>query len=76
MSIKINNTTVIDDNRNFSNVGILTVGSGSSTITFGKGNSPIIIGTGVTIGFGTVNGDIIISGILTAANFSIPLSIS
>jgi hypothetical protein len=44
MTVNIGGTVVIDGDKNFSNVGILTVGSGSSTITFGKGDSPMIIG--------------------------------
>ena len=75
MTVNIGGTVVIDGDKNFSNVGILTVGSGSSTITFGKGDSPMIIGTGVTIGFGTVHGELRLSGIVTAGQLSTPLSV-
>ena len=74
MTVNIGGTVVIDGDKNFSNVGILTVGSGSSTITFG-GDSPMIIGSGVTIGFGTVHGELRLSGIVTAAQLSTPLSV-
>lgn len=75
MTVNIGGTVVIDGDKNFSNVGILTVGAASSTITFGKGDSPIVVGVGVTIGFGTVHGDLRLSGIITASGLNLPLSV-
>lgn len=74
MAIKINNTTVIDDNRNISSVGVATIGSGSSITTI-NGNTGIVnVGTGITIN--GVSGNISIAGTLTAAGFNIPVSIT
>ena len=72
MAIQINDINVIDDDRNFSNVGILTVGSGSSMISV-KSNSDFIIGIGATINGNA--GNISIAGTITAARLSIPLSL-
>ena len=72
MAIKVGGTTVIDDSRNFSNIGIVTVGSGSSTISM-KSNADFIIGIGATIN-GNV-GNISIAGTITASRLSIPLSL-
>lgn len=72
MAIKVSGTTVIDDGRNFSNVGIMTVGSGSSAVVL-ESDSQFMVGAGVTFDGNT--GDIIISGTFTAAGLSIPLSL-
>ena len=58
MAIKISGTTVIDDSRNFSNVGIMTAGSGSSAISVNS-SSNFSVGVGVTL-TGS-NGDISIA---------------
>jgi hypothetical protein len=69
MAIKINNTTVIDNNRNISSVGVATIGSGSS-ITRINGNTGIVnVGTGVTIN--GITGNISIAGILTATSINV-----
>lgn len=74
MAIKISGTTVIDDNRNISSVGIATVGSGSSTTTI-NGNTGIVnVGTGVTIN--GITGNISIAGTISALGFNIPASIT
>jgi len=73
MTFKINNITVIDDDRNFSNVGILTVGTGSS-LTNIDSDANLTIGVGIT--FNGVDGNISIAGTITAAGLSVPLSIS
>lgn len=72
MAIQINDTVVIDDDRNFSNVGILTVGSGSS-ITNIDSSANFTVGTGIT--FNGVVGNISIAGTITAAGLSLPLGI-
>lgn len=73
MAIKINSTTVIDDNRNISSVGVATIGSGSS-ITRINGNTGIVnVGTGITIE--GIPGNISIAGTLTAAGFNIPTNV-
>jgi hypothetical protein len=72
MAIKVGGTIVVDGNKNFSNVGIITVGSGSSSVTI-ESNSNFTVGTGVTINGN--NGNISIAGTLTAKSFSIPLSL-
>jgi len=74
MAIKISGTTVIDDNRNVSSVGIATVGSGSSTTTI-NGNTGIVnVGTGVTID--GITGNISIAGTISAKGFNIPASVA
>jgi hypothetical protein len=75
MAIKISGTTVIDDSRNFSNVGIMTVGAGSSIVNIIP-NSNFTIGTGITFsGTGSIK-NISIAGTFTAAGLSIPLTLS
>jgi hypothetical protein len=74
MAIKINGTSVIDDDRNISSVGIATVGSGSSTTTI-DGNTGIVnVGTGVTID--GIAGNISIAGTISAAGLNVPLSVT
>jgi hypothetical protein len=74
MAIKISGTTVIDDSRNISSVGITTVGSGNSIITI-NGNTGIInVGTGITVD--AINGNLNISGVLTVAQLITPISIT
>lgn len=74
MAIKISGTTVIDDNRNVSSVGIATVGSGSSTTTI-NGNTGIVnVGTGVTIN--GITGNISIAGTISAAGFNVPANLT
>jgi len=73
MAIQVNDVSVIDDDRNFSSVGILTVGSGSSVISI---DSDANLTTGVGITFNGVAGNISIAGTITAAGLSLPLSIS
>ena len=65
MAIQIGGTTVIDNSRNITNVGIITVGTG--------GTSGILqVGTGATI-FGS--GNVSIAGTLYALDISVPLKI-
>lgn len=74
MAIKISGTTVIDDNRNVSSVGIATVGSGSSTTTI-NGNTGIVnVGTGVTIN--GITGNISIAGTISAKGLNVPPSVT
>ena len=74
MAIKINGTSVIDDDRNISSVGIATVGSGSSTTTI-DGNTGIVnVGTGVTIN--GITGNISIAGTISAAGLNVPPSVT
>jgi len=70
MAIQINNITVIDDDRNFSSVGVLTSGSGSTLIDI-DGSANFTVGTGVT--FEGVSGNISIAGTFTASSISVPL---
>ena len=72
MAIKINNVTVIDDSSNFSSIGIVTVGSGSS-LTNIDSLANFTVGAGVT--FDGRPGNVRISGILTAAGLSLPLDL-
>ena len=72
MAIKISGTTVIDDSRGISNIGIATIGSGSSTVTLNS-SSNFIIGIGATLSGNA--GNISIAGTITAARLSIPLSL-
>ena len=75
MAIQIGGTTVIDNSRNFSNVGIMTVGVGSSIVNIIP-NSNFTIGTGITFnGTGSIK-NISIAGTFTAAGLSIPLILS
>ena len=73
MAIQINDINVIDDDRNFSNVGILTVGTGSS-LTDIDSDANLTVGVGIT--FNGVAGNISIAGTITAAGLSLPLEIS
>lgn len=73
MPIQINNINVIDDDKNFSNVGILTVGAGSS-LTNISSDGNFIVGVGIT--FNGLDGNISLAGTITAAGLSIPLSLS
>ena len=72
MSIQIKDSTIIDDERNFVNVGIMTVGSGSSTIVI-ELDSDFFVGIGVTLT--GRNGNISIAGTITAQGLSIPLEL-
>jgi len=75
MAIQVLGTTVIDDSRNFSNVGVMTVGAGSSIVNIIP-NSNFTIGTGITFsGTGSIK-NISIAGTFTAAGLSIPLILS
>jgi len=65
MAIQIGGTTVIDNSRNITNVGIITVGTGGTTGT-------LQVGTGATI-FGS--GNVSIAGTLYALDISVPLKI-
>ena len=65
MAIQIGGTTVIDNSRNITNVGIITVGTG--------GTSGILqVGTGTTI---DGSGNVSIAGTLYALDISVPLKI-
>jgi hypothetical protein len=75
MAIKVSNTTVIDDSRNFSNIGIMTVGVGSSIVNIIP-NSNFTIGTGITFNGTSSIKNISIAGTFTAAGLSIPLILS
>jgi hypothetical protein len=75
MAIKVSGTTVIDDSRNFSNIGIMTVGVGSSIVNIIP-NSNFTIGTGITFGSTGNIRNISIAGTFTAAGLSIPLVLS
>ena len=72
MAIKVNDVTVIDDSTNFSNVGIVTVGSGSSLTTIDS-DANFIVGIGITLDGRP--GNIAISGTLSAAGLSLPLDL-
>jgi len=60
MAIQIGGTTVIDNSRNITNVGIITVGTGGTTGRFNVGTGVTIDGAGNAYfdGFVTVNGGI------------------
>lgn len=73
MPIQINNSTIIDDSRNLVNSGIVTVGSGNSSVVLQTG-ATFVVGTGVT--FNKTDNTISIAGTITAAGLSIPLSLS
>ena len=70
MSLQINGVTVINDDKNISSIGIMTVGSGSSSLNLNS-FSNTTIGTGITLS-GDV-GNISIAGTITASRLSIPL---
>ena len=72
MAIKISGTTVIDNSKNI-NVGIVTVGSGSSAITLNTLITTLGVGVTVHIASGNVNASV---GFLTVTGgFSIPLGL-
>jgi hypothetical protein len=73
MAIKINGTSVIDDNRNISSVGVATIGSGNSTTTIDGNTGVVNVGTGVTID--GISGNISIAGTFSASGFNLPLSL-
>lgn len=66
MAIKIGGTSIIDDNKNISNVGIITVASGG---TDGK----IEVGTGATI---NGDGNVSIAGTLYALDTVVPIKLT
>tara|TARA_B100000085_G_C18199675_1_gene373149 strand:+ start:119 stop:340 length:222 start_codon:yes stop_codon:yes gene_type:complete len=72
MAIKINKVDVIGNDRNLCNVGILTVGAGSS-MTDIDSNANFTVGVGVT--FNGVAGNISIAATITAGSLSVPLSV-
>jgi hypothetical protein len=68
MAFKISGNTVIDDNRQVVLVGIATIGSGSSAVTFtDSGNTTV--GSGITINVDS--GDVSIGGTIFIGNFSV-----
>jgi len=72
MAIKISGTTVIDNSKNI-NVGIVTVGSGSSAITLNTLITTLGVGVTVNIASGNVNASV---GFLTVTGgFSFPLGL-
>lgn len=73
MSIQINDINVIDDDRNFSAAGIVTVGTGNSATIIDGTTGITSVGIGITIE--GVTGNISIAGTLTAAGFNIPANI-
>ena len=73
MSIQINNINAIDDDRNFSAAGIVTVGTGNSATIIDGTTGITSVGIGITME--GVPGNILIAGTLTAAGFNIPASI-
>jgi len=73
MSIQINGINVIDNDRNVSAAGIVTIGSGNSTTIINGTTGITSIGIGVTIE--GVSGNISIAGTITAAGFNIPANI-
>jgi hypothetical protein len=68
MAIKIGGTSIIDDNKNISNVGIVTIG-GSTSGTLKVGSNS---GIGITA---TGDGTVSIAGTLYALDVNIPLKI-
>lgn len=73
MSYKVNNVTVIDNDRNISSSGIVTVGAGN-TRTIIDGHTGIAsVGLGITMDGNP--GNIRIAGIFTAAGLSVPVNI-
>lgn len=73
MPIQVNDINVIDDSRNFSAAGIVTVGSGNSATIIDGTTGITSVGIGIT--FNGVAGNISIAGTITAAGFNIPTSI-
>jgi len=74
MSFQINNTTIIDDNRNISSVGVATVGSGASSIILDGTTGNMNVGAGITME--GVSGNISITGTLSASGLNIPPTIT
>jgi hypothetical protein len=72
MPLQVNSTNVINDDRSFSNIGIMTVGSGSSAVILNS-NLNVNIGTGITITGSTTS--ISIAGTITAGSLSVPLGL-
>lgn len=70
MSVQINGINAIDDDRNFSAAGIVTVGTGNSATIIDGTTGITSIGIGITME--GVSGNISIAGTLTAAGFSVP----
>lgn len=60
MAIKVGGTSIIDDNKNISNVGIITIGTGGTAGQFNVGTGVTIDGAGNAYfdGYITVNGGI------------------
>jgi len=73
MSVQVNGINVIDDDRNFSAAGIVTVGTGNSATIIDGTTGITSVGIGITME--GVPGNISIAGTLTAAGFNIPASI-
>jgi hypothetical protein len=74
MAIKVQGTTIIDNSRNLSNIGIMTVGSGSSSVILNS-NSILNVGTGVTFDGNT--GVIALTGTFIAkGGLSLPLNLA
>lgn len=72
MAIKIAGSTIIDNSISINNIGISTIGSGSSTVTLNSIPN-FIIGVGATLSGN--GGNISIAGSITATALSIPLSL-
>jgi|DEB0MinimDraft_10_1074344.scaffolds.fasta_scaffold08201_2 hypothetical protein len=73
MSVQINGINVIDDDRNFSAAGIVTVGTGNSATIIDGTTGITSVGIGITLE--GVPGNISIAGTITAAGFNIPANI-
>lgn len=73
MPVQINDINVIDDNRNVSAAGIVTVGTGNSATIIDGTTGITSVGIGITME--GISGNISIAGTLTAAGFNIPTSI-
>jgi len=73
MSIQINGINAIDNDRNFSAAGIVTVGTGNSATIIDGTTGITSVGIGITME--GVPGNISIAGTITAAGFNIPASI-
>lgn len=72
MSIKILGSPIIDNDKNFVNVGILTVGTGSSSIVISP-DSSFLVGAAVT--FNGSTGNFSTDGTIKASALSLPLSL-
>lgn len=55
MAIKVGGTSIIDDNKNISNVGIITIGTGGTSGTIQVGTGSTIFGSGNVSFAGTIN---------------------